>query len=464
MIDEKSFIQRNINEIVEVIKGDIITESVNRKVTAIVNAAKPTLMGGSGVDGAIHKKMDELLNNNGEDGKNSFNDKIKQALDNEKVLPDNTVRCQRGEARITENSEEVTKKKFPRYIIHAVGPKYDGGSECIQTLARCYENIMQIVKDTPDIKSLTVPIISSGNYGFPIKIAFQIALVSISNQLLEWKKHDNDTFQRIEKIYLVIYFEQSDAMNSILDVYRECEKNMKAERRMVYMSGYPSQWAYCQEIWKYDSEKRYYFTITKIFRFFLAAIRMFFIPSMSVRSLAGKRGWKYRREIIEIETVVKMLVPLIWILLFSWKGIHIHITGRGNGWYIFAGITTAYVMLDTITCLLSLIFLADIHRPSANPLRTLILLVFNYVEMIFGVALFYYLICCADKIKIGIWEAMDYSILGKAVEDQTMTMLFRTIEYARTGINFLFTALVIAFFVAHLKQRKFLSEGINDRK
>ena len=111
MIDEKSFIQRNINEIVEVIKGDIITESVNRKVTAIVNAAKPTLMGGSGVDGAIHKKMDELLNNNGEDGKNSFNDKIKQALDNEKVLPDNTVRCQRGEAKIPETGEEVTKKK-----------------------------------------------------------------------------------------------------------------------------------------------------------------------------------------------------------------------------------------------------------------------------------------------------------------------------------------------------------------
>ena len=74
-----------------------------------------------------------------------------------------------------------------------------------------------------------------------MKLAFQIALVSISNQLLEWKKHDSDTFQRIEKIYLVIYHEQSDVMNSILDVYRECETNMKAERRMVYMSGYQSQ-------------------------------------------------------------------------------------------------------------------------------------------------------------------------------------------------------------------------------
>lgn len=53
---------------------------------------------------------------------------------------------------------------------------------------------------------------------------------------------------------------------------------------------------------------------------------------------------------------------------------------------------------------------------------------------------------------------MDYSILGKIVENQPMTMLFRMTEYAKTGINFLFTALMVAFFVAHLKQRKFLSD------
>ncbi|NSE14539.1 hypothetical protein G4443_15415 [Fusicatenibacter saccharivorans] len=458
MIDEKSFIQRNINEIIEVIKGDIVEEASKRKVTAIVNAAKSTLMGGSGVDGAIHKKMAEILKD-----KDSFNQKIKQQLDGEPSLPDNTIRCHQGEARITENNPQEGREDFVRYIIHAVGPKYDGGSECIQTLAKCYESIMQIVKENSDIKSLAVPIISSGNYGFPMKLAFQIALVSISNQLLEWKKHDSDTFQRIEKIYLVIYHEQSDVMNSILDVYRECETNMKAERRMVYMSGYQSQKAYCKEIWKYDSEKRYYFTITKMFRLFLAGIRMFFVPSMLVRSLAGKRGWKYRREVIEIETVIKMLIPFVWILLFSWQKMRPYINGNENRWYIIAGITTVYVMLDTITCLLALIFLADIHRPSANPLRTLILLVFNYLEMIFGMVLFYYLVCNIEKIKIGLWAAMDYSILGKTVEGQLMTMLFRITEYTRTGINFLFGALMIAFFVAHLKQRKFLSEDAADR-
>ena len=164
---------------------------------------------------------------------------------------------------------------------------------------------------------------------------------------------------------------------------------------------------------------------------------MFFVPSMLVRSLAGKRGWKYRREVIEIETVIKMLIPFVWILLFSWQKMRPYINGNENRWYIIAGITTVYVMLDTITCLLALIFLADIHRPSANPLRTLILLVFNYLEMIFGMALFYYLVCNIEKIKIGLWAAMDYSILGKTVEGQLMTMLFRITEYTRTGINFL---------------------------
>ena len=93
MIDEKSFIQRNINEIIEVIKGDIVEEASKRKVTAIVNAAKSTLMGGSGVDGAIHKKMAEILKD-----KDSFNQKIKQQLDGEPSLPDNTIRCHQGEA------------------------------------------------------------------------------------------------------------------------------------------------------------------------------------------------------------------------------------------------------------------------------------------------------------------------------------------------------------------------------
>ena len=62
MIDKDSFTKCNISEIIEVIKGDIIELAINKKVDAIVNAAKPSLMGENGVDGAIHEKMSKLYN------------------------------------------------------------------------------------------------------------------------------------------------------------------------------------------------------------------------------------------------------------------------------------------------------------------------------------------------------------------------------------------------------------------
>lgn len=86
MIDKDSFTKCNISEIIEVIKGDIIELAINKKVDAIVNAAKPSLMGGNGVDGAIHEKMSKLYNDS-----NYFNKQIKRELDGEKELADNAV-------------------------------------------------------------------------------------------------------------------------------------------------------------------------------------------------------------------------------------------------------------------------------------------------------------------------------------------------------------------------------------
>ena len=100
MIDKDSFTKCNISEIIEVIKGDIIELAINKKVDAIVNAAKPSLMGGNGVDGAIHEKMSKLYNDS-----NYFNKQIKRELDGEKELADNAVRCKRGEAKITNGLE-----------------------------------------------------------------------------------------------------------------------------------------------------------------------------------------------------------------------------------------------------------------------------------------------------------------------------------------------------------------------
>ena len=166
MIEEKSFSKNKISNIIEVVSGDIITLSKNKKmhIDAIVNAAKPTLMGGSGVDGAIHAEMDRILGKR--KGLITFNEKIIQELEKKHgmqdvkgkdggVIHENRIRCNPGQAVKTSGDKE-----FVKYIIHAVGPKYDGGSECIRNLQECYKSIMKIIFDSSDIQRVTIPILT----------------------------------------------------------------------------------------------------------------------------------------------------------------------------------------------------------------------------------------------------------------------------------------------------------------
>lgn len=447
MINAQSFKGKRIEEIIEVVSGDILDYGDGKKVDAIVNAAKPTLMGGSGVDGAIHSRMDELS------GKQAaLNEIIREEIDKGADVAADKVRCDPGKAVTTKGHAQ-----FAKYIIHAVGPKYDGGSECIQVLKHCYESIMEQILDNPYIKKVAVPLISSGNYGFPIKLAFRVALTTIGNCLIECKSRDFDKYSRIEKIYIVVYNERSGDLSEIEKVYADNEWALREEKRMVNVGVARAQYSYLREIWRFDTEKRYYFTITKMVRWLLAACRFLFFPSLLTRHWAGKRGWKFRREIIEIETIIRMLIPIFFVVLIQ---IVQNINGTwidNHTWFLAAACgVTAYTMADTITCLLGLIFLADIQGPSANQLRTIILLSFNYIEMIFGIALFYYTYYWG---KIQFLQALDYSLLGKElVENVTYSMPLRMIAYARTGIEFLFVVLTFAFFVAHLKQRKYLSD------
>lgn len=179
---------------------------------------------------------------------------------------------------------------------------------------------------------------------------------------------------------------------------------------------------------------------------------------MFVRNQAGKKGWKFRREAIEIETFLKMLIPLMWLVFFETQGKYGAI--ENIYWRGMAIFITIWVMADTVTCLLALIFLADIQGPSANQLRSLILLIFNYLEMVFGLSLFYYLYCHCEytELKIGFWNALDYGVLGAVHSAVKISSTFRIIEYAKSGTNFLFMALAFGFFSAHLKQRSYLSD------
>jgi len=139
---------------IELIKGDI----TKIKADAIVNAANSSLLGGGGVDGAIHraggkKILDECIEIRNKQGK-----------------------CKTGEAVVT------TAGNLPaKYVIHTVGPIWNNDEEkCSQLLANCYKNSLKLAESL-DVKTIAFPNISTGVYKFPKELAGKIAVNEVQN-------------------------------------------------------------------------------------------------------------------------------------------------------------------------------------------------------------------------------------------------------------------------------------------
>ena len=169
---------------IESIKGDI----TDIEIDAIVNAVNNSLLGGGGVDGAIHRAAgSELV----EECK-----KINEVKDE--------GRCPTGEARITKGYRLPAK-----YVIHTVGPIYDENSkeENEKLLTSCYENSLKLAVEN-NIKTIAFPAISCGIYGYPIKDACKIA-VGTALKFIE-------SNPSIEKVYFINY---SDDNKEVYDDY-----------------------------------------------------------------------------------------------------------------------------------------------------------------------------------------------------------------------------------------------------
>ena len=154
---------------IEIHKGDI----TKLKVDAIVNAANTSLLGGGGVDGTIHRAAGpELL---------EFNRKLGS--------------CNTGEAKISPGFNLPSK-----FIIHAVGPVWNGGKNNEDVLlANCYRNSLKLAVEN-NIKTIAFPAISTGVYRFPLERATKVAMREVKKFL---EKNES-----IEKIIFACFDEE----------------------------------------------------------------------------------------------------------------------------------------------------------------------------------------------------------------------------------------------------------------
>ncbi|HEY8363415.1 MAG TPA: O-acetyl-ADP-ribose deacetylase [Tissierellaceae bacterium] len=154
---------------IDILQGDI----TKVKADAIVNAANNTLLGGGGVDGAIHRVGGRII------------------LEQCKKIGG----CPTGEARITVGGNLPCK-----YVIHAVGPIYkDGNSGEEELLYNAYYNSLKLAKEY-NLKSIAFPSISTGAYGYPKEKAVKVAVKAVLDFI------DNQKFP--EKIIFVLYSEK----------------------------------------------------------------------------------------------------------------------------------------------------------------------------------------------------------------------------------------------------------------
>jgi O-acetyl-ADP-ribose deacetylase (regulator of RNase III) len=175
----------SVLEKMKLVQGDITKEDVH----AIVNAANKSLLGGGGVDGAIHRAAGSDL------------------VEECRTLGG----CETGDAKLTKGY-----RLKARHVIHTVGPVYkDGKSGEPEKLASCYRKSLEVAT-AKGLKSLAFPAISCGVYGYPIQEASRIALRTVADYC--------EAHPEIEEVRFMLFGDKD------LAAYREAFAELKRQK------------------------------------------------------------------------------------------------------------------------------------------------------------------------------------------------------------------------------------------
>jgi O-acetyl-ADP-ribose deacetylase (regulator of RNase III) len=165
---------KSVQSKIELIRGDI----TKLKTDAIVNAANSSLMGGGGVDGAIHRAGGPAI------------------VEECKMIVARQGGCPTGEAVITTGGNLPAK-----FVIHTVGPVWNGGKRNeADKLADCYKNSLSLAVRN-SLRTIAFPNISTGVYGYPKKEAAEVAVFTVTDFL------SSDSF--LAKIFFVCFDEEN---------------------------------------------------------------------------------------------------------------------------------------------------------------------------------------------------------------------------------------------------------------
>ncbi|MEJ8302465.1 O-acetyl-ADP-ribose deacetylase [Saccharibacillus sacchari] len=171
------------NVTLAIIRGDITKYATD----AIVNAANSSLLGGGGVDGAIHRAGGPAI------------------LEECRKIRDRQGGCDTGEAVVT------TAGRLPaKFVVHTVGPVYQDGSKGeAELLKRCYLNSIQAAVKV-SARRISFPNISTGIYGYPKKEAAEVAVAAVKEAIQTYAGHSGETF--LEEVAFVCYDEENERL------------------------------------------------------------------------------------------------------------------------------------------------------------------------------------------------------------------------------------------------------------